>query len=100
MVADRQRGLSQDSRLERAQVVRVLTTKRVDSRLSPVEAFPQDAIDERFDPFAENGARAFGVVAGEPLDQEARHQQHLEALAQTIGENAADPKAPVTPKRL
>jgi hypothetical protein len=35
--------------------------------LSLVEAFPQDAIDERFDRFAENAARAFGIVAGEPL---------------------------------
>ena len=50
---------------------------------------------KRDDPLPEQRTRAFGLVAGELLDQQAGHQQRLETVAKTIGEKAADTKAPI-----
>ena len=52
-------------------------------------------VDQRGDPFAEDRARALGAAAGKVLDQQARHQQRLETVAEAVGKKAADAEAPI-----
>ena len=44
---------------------------------------------------AEDRARSFGGAARQVLDEQARDQQRLEAVAEAVGEKAADAEAPV-----
>ena len=90
-----QRRLAQESRFERGRIVLVLAAEGVERRLRPLEARLEHRVDELADAFAEDRARALGAVAGKLLDEQARHQQRLETVAEPVGEKAADAEAAI-----
>ena len=59
------------------------------------EAGFEHVVDERDRLVAEDRPRALGGAARQVLDDQARHQQRLEALAEPVGEKTPDPEAAV-----
>ena len=72
--------------------MRILAAQRVESGCRALEANLENDVDELDDAFAENRPRPYGVGARELLDQQTRNEQHLETVAEPVGEKTHDSK--------
>ena len=89
------RGLAQEPGFEGRRVLRILPAQRVEGGCRALEANLENGVDELDDPLAENRARPHGVRAHELLDQQTRNEQHLEPVAEPVGEKAHDSKTAI-----